>query len=38
MHWSLKDIQELSLPQLNWIIHHLEEVKREEARRLRRRR
>jgi len=38
MHWTLEDIQKLTLPQLNWIIRELENQKEREAKALRRRR
>lgn len=37
MHWTLDDIQKLTLPQFNWIVRHLEEQKEKERRALKHR-
>jgi len=34
MHWTLKDVRDLTLEQLNWIVDEIKRIKKEEARRL----
>jgi len=38
MHWTLEDVQKLSVPQYNWIVEALKKQKKKERRAMRRRR